>query len=472
MKKPRKSIRELVEGEGLRKAGPVMGIDVHKDVLQYCIVSQKHILEERELENNKKNLKYLLKRIHERKVGSVAMESTSQYHVKVMYYLLDKEVNTLMANPLQTKQTQGKKTDKLDARRIAIAHRDGRLKPSVIPHYDIWMLRKAMRKLGTLKDEATKCKQRLTQLFHQKEFNGKKLLKSNTGLELLSLLSTRTISEELIMNTINRSTRRKLILTENEIHELHKFQESLKPMERITFGTEISQIRVNKLLQEQQQLIYIEFAKNNEEFRKHMELLLSIPGVGPDTAAIVLAEIADISYFDNPSSLVKWAGLAPRVFQSGHKKNITGRIHKGGNKHLRRALVLSAKNIYDRTKSNPLHMLMREKKAVKEARTGKKAYWYALCIGGRKLLVSIYYMLKNHCRWNSIEVPKEVVERVQKHLDGKIRKFQKQLKELNTARQIISRDLDVIIRGIQVPDISPKYLLRQILHRPPISYNI
>jgi len=38
----------------------------------------------------------------------------------------------LVANPRQTKDTQGKKTDKLDARRIYIAHRDGRLKPSVI----------------------------------------------------------------------------------------------------------------------------------------------------------------------------------------------------------------------------------------------------------------------------------------------------------------------------------------------------
>ena len=76
-------------------------------------------------------------------------------------------------------------------------------------------------------------------------------------------------------------------------------------------------------------------------------------------------------------------------------------------------------------------MLMREKKALKEARTGKKAYQYALCIGGRKLLVSICYILKNRCRWNSIEVPKEVIERVKKHLDTKVKKFQTQLKDLN-----------------------------------------
>jgi len=243
-------------------------------------------------------------------------------------------------------------------------------------------------------------------------------------------------------------------------------------MELITFGTEISQLRVNKLLQEQQQLIYVEFAKNNTKFRTNIELLLSIPGVGPDTAAIVLAEIADISYFNNPSSLVKWTGLAPRVYQSGHKKNITGKIHKGGNKHLRHAIVLSTKNIYDRTKRNPLHMLMREKKALKEARTGKKAYWYALYIGGRKLLVSIYYILKNRCRWNSIEVPKEVIERVKKHLDTKVKKFQTQLKNLNKAKQLISENINFVIGGIQVPEINPKYLLRQILHRPTVSYNV
>ncbi|MCH8907801.1 MAG: transposase [Candidatus Heimdallarchaeota archaeon] len=28
-----------------------------------------------------------------------------------------------------------------------------------------------------------------------------------------------------------------------------------------------------------------------------MKLLLSVPGIGPDTAAILLAEIVDISYF-------------------------------------------------------------------------------------------------------------------------------------------------------------------------------
>ena len=54
-----------------------------------------------------------------------------------------------------------------------------------------------------------------------------------------------------------------------------------------------------------------------------MELLLTIPGVGPDTAAIVLAEVVDVKLFSKPEKLVKWSGLAPRVLQSGHRKKKT-----------------------------------------------------------------------------------------------------------------------------------------------------
>lgn len=157
--------------------------------------------------------------------------------MKVMYHLLEEDIKIFVANPLQTKQTQGKRTDKLDARRIAISHRDGRLMPSVIPHYGYWMLRKAMRKLVSLINDSTKLKQRLSQLFHQKDFTNKKLLKSKTGLEILTLVSKEVVSEDNINEIINiRSIRKKYRITRGEILELKAFQDSLRPMERITFG--------------------------------------------------------------------------------------------------------------------------------------------------------------------------------------------------------------------------------------------
>jgi transposase len=162
-----------------------MGADIHKTKIQYCIVSEKRIIKEKEL----------VTVIKQRKVKSIAIESTSQYHIKLVYYLLEHEIPVLLANPQQTKQTQGRKTDKLDARRIALAHRDWRLKPSVIPQYEFWMLRKAMRKLKQLTDALTKSKQRLSQFFHQKDFHIKKLLRSKTGIQLLFLVSQGTISK-------------------------------------------------------------------------------------------------------------------------------------------------------------------------------------------------------------------------------------------------------------------------------------
>jgi len=460
--------KALTEGEGLRKQGPIMGLDVHKDIIQYCIVTEMRLLEEAELENTKGGLKKLVQIIKKRRVRSVAMESTSQYHVKVMYYLLENEVRMLVANPLQTKQTQGKKTDILDARRIAVAHRDGRLKASVIPHYDYWMLRKAMRKLVQLINDATRSKQRLSQLFHQKDFNGTRLLKTKTGIEILSLVNNGAITHEIIKQIINRSTTRKLSFSEKDFLDLKVFQKSLKSMERITFGTELTQLRTNMLLQEQQQLIYVEMAKKDEQFKKNMELLLSIPGIGPDTAAIILSEIADISYFDNPASLAKWVGLAPKVYQSGHKKNITGKIHKGGNKYLRRALALATQNIYAKAKQNPLHQWMRDKKEVRESKTHRSAYWLVICAGARKLLVYIYHILKNQCLWKFMEVPEEVVEKVVKYIKKKTKDFQKKVFQLEHARSLILRETTTILSGLAVPELSPKYLLYQILKHPAV----
>ncbi|MHA1251153.1 MAG: IS110 family transposase, partial [Candidatus Helarchaeota archaeon] len=133
------------------------------------------------------------------KIESGAIETTAQYHLKIVYELIREGIPVLVANPQQTKNTQGKKTDKLDARRIAIAHRDGRLKPSVIPPEELFNLRKATKHKLKLIGEMTKIKQRLDQVFHNKDFYYKNLLKSKRGLEILKLVvSNRMIDEEIV----------------------------------------------------------------------------------------------------------------------------------------------------------------------------------------------------------------------------------------------------------------------------------
>jgi len=45
--------------------------------------------------------------------------------------------------------------------------------------------------------------------------------------------------------------------------------------------------------------------------------LLSIPGVGQSTAAIIVAEIGEIDRFDRHEELVSYAGPDPQMHQSG-----------------------------------------------------------------------------------------------------------------------------------------------------------
>lgn len=71
-------------------------------------------------------------------------------------------------------------------------------------------------------------------------------------------------------------------------------------------------------------------------------LLLSIPGIADKTAAVLLAEIGDITRFNTARQLAAWVGITPRQFQSGTSVQRPSRISKQGNTHLRAALYRPA----------------------------------------------------------------------------------------------------------------------------------
>src|SRR5439155_10663554 len=68
-----------------------------------------------------------------------------------------------------------------------------------------------------------------------------------------------------------------------------------------------------------------------------LERLDEIPGVGPHTAQVILAEIGlDMTRFPTAGHLASWAKLCPRTIQSG-SKNRSGKAGKG-NPYLKGAL--------------------------------------------------------------------------------------------------------------------------------------
>ena len=75
---------------------------------------------------------------------------------------------------------------------------------------------------------------------------------------------------------------------------------------------------------------------------RQRDLLVTIPGVAAQTAAIVIAELGDASAFKSARSVAAYAGLVPRHYQSGTSVRRAPRLSKVGNARLRRALYFPA----------------------------------------------------------------------------------------------------------------------------------
>ena len=76
--------------------------------------------------------------------------------------------------------------------------------------------------------------------------------------------------------------------------------------------------------------------------REQRELLVSIPGIGETTAAKFLAEIPDVKLYSSARQLAAFAGLAPRLHESGGSVKRRARLSKIGAPRLRKALYFPA----------------------------------------------------------------------------------------------------------------------------------
>ncbi len=72
--------------------------------------------------------------------------------------------------------------------------------------------------------------------------------------------------------------------------------------------------------------------------------MLTVPGIGIESAAVMLAEFGDFSKFDNASQMLSFAGIEPGYFQSGTSET-TGKMVKHGSSYLRYTLMNCAQTV-------------------------------------------------------------------------------------------------------------------------------
>jgi transposase len=118
------------------------------------------------------------------------------------------------------------------------------------------------------------------------------------------------------------------------------------------------------------------------------QVIQQLPGIGPVLAAVIVAEIGDITRFRDAAQLCSWAGLTPRHRESDTKV-IRGHVTKQGSRMLRWALT-------EAIQRTPAGTPVRQRKESIIARRGKEARNIAKVAAARQLLTLVFYGMRDH----------------------------------------------------------------------------
>jgi transposase len=116
-------------------------------------------------------------------------------------------------------------------------------------------------------------------------------------------------------------------------------------------------------------------------------VIQQLPGIGPVLAAVIVAEIGEITRFGNAGQLCSWAGLTPRHRESDTKVT-RGHVTKQGSRILRWALIEAIQH-------QPAGSRPRAAKDTIIARRGKQARNIAKVAAARQLLTLVFYGLRD-----------------------------------------------------------------------------
>src|SRR5690606_19386316 len=100
-------------------------------------------------------------------------------------------------------------------------------------------------------------------------------------------------------------------------------------------------LQLKKQLAEIDRLIK-ELTERNEKMNKQMQLLQSRPGIGPQTALLLMSYTRCFTAFDNWRQLACYAGIAPFPYQSGSSIKGRTKVSHYAQKRLKSAIHMAS----------------------------------------------------------------------------------------------------------------------------------
>jgi transposase len=252
-------------------------------------------------------------------------------------------INPLLTNmDRKAASVRKTKTDAIDAKTICmfLIRNQNDFKPYTLSSYHIDELKTLVRQRKSLKTQINKEMNLLHAYVIQafpEYYKIFKRINSKASMEVLSRYAS--LSE---FKRVRLETLKELIRKSSKGHHGLKEAQMIKELASTSIGIDSSALSfsikqtIERILMIDDQVHDIE-----REIVHHVDdsrtTLLSVPGVGYTTGAIILAEIGDIHRFKTDDQLLAFAGLDPSVYQSG---NFEGnyKISKRGSSILRFAI--------------------------------------------------------------------------------------------------------------------------------------
>ena len=390
-----------------------VGIDVASGKHDVCIMSEEgKIFTKIQIKNTKDEYKKLLSKINEAKKlfkdskVRIGIESTGVYSSTILNYFSKFEhievifINPVLTNMFQLSQTvHYAKTDSIDAEGICNYLLDKRKKLFTYtpPSYQSLQLKSLYREMIKINKLITQSKNRLSGIIHivfpeflsvYPKINGKlvySLLRDYPTPDFFKGRHLDTIYNYAYKEAkghINKDVIEKLILYSKESIGVYNHSDAL-------LIKQLSSL-----------LIMIEYQKKELIFemvsiiKEHFPKILTIPGIGGNTAAGIIGEIGEISNFHTADSLLAFAGLNPLVYESGKYCAKHTRISKKGSSYLRNALTMVARTIIINDNAFKQYYLKKREEG--------KSYNTAICHVRKKLVRLIHSILKNDTEYISL----------------------------------------------------------------------
>jgi transposase len=328
------------------------GCDAHKRYSVFTAVdSQCRVALNRRVEHDRKGLRRFLDELPE---GSpIAVETTGSW-----YWLIDEMEKAghrpLLVHAAKAKLMMGQinKTDKLDARGLALLLRNGTLPSVWIPPGEVRDQRELPRTRMTIVRMRTALKNRIHATFAKYGIN------FEGQSDLFGVKGRRQIQERAA--ELPPETRQSL---QQELQLLDHIEEQVDQCEK-----RIRQVTA---------------------LTPSMRLLMTIPGIGPILATTIALEVGDVDRFPDAAHLASYSGMVPRVNSSGGKTRF-GKVRSDVNHYLKWAFVEAANGVVLQQNRTPGRHAVRLYRRVKE----RHGHGKAVVAVGRHLAEATWWVLK------------------------------------------------------------------------------